>query len=185
VTSGYIPNGVQFRASDGHLVGTPREGGFFPFTASFSDSLGVQGSGTFRWNVAGGPPPVTHIVANPYLTPGVINPNVTQSTIQRTICVAGWTRKASPSAAYTSKLKSTQMHGYEESGPPSRYEEDHLIPLELGGAARNPQNLWPEPRPRADSVDKIEVALARQVCGGAISLAEARRKISTIKETRG
>src|SRR5690348_3857578 len=30
---------------------------------------------------------------------------------------------------------------YELSGPPSSYEEDHLIPLELGGVLRNPKPL--------------------------------------------
>ena len=28
---------------------------------------------------------------------------------------------------------------------PSHYQEDHLVPLELGGAPRDKRNLWPEP----------------------------------------
>jgi hypothetical protein len=38
---------------------------------------------------------------------------------------------------------------YGLTGTPSAYEEDHLIPLELGGALRNPKNLRPEPRAQA------------------------------------
>jgi hypothetical protein len=88
-------------------------------------------------------------------------------------------------ASYTSSLKLRQMRLYHESGPPSAYEEDHLIPLELGGAPRDPRNLWPEPRPRANTVDQIENALHRQVCKRLITLAAARRQISRIKHEQG
>jgi hypothetical protein len=53
-------------------------------------------------------------------------------------------------------LKIKQMPLYELGGSPSLYEEDHLIPLELGGAAHNPKNLWPEPRTQARISDPLE-----------------------------
>jgi hypothetical protein len=185
VTSGYLPNGVHFRASDGHLVGSPLESGFLPFNALFTDSLGATGGAFFRWNIEGGPPIADRHLPNPYLTPGATDRRVKQTTIRQTICAPAWVARVRPPASYTSALELTQMNAYQESDPPSGYEEDHLIPLELGGAPRDPKNLWPEKRPRAGEVDKIEVALARQVCLGTISLAAARRKIIAIKRSHG
>src|SRR4051812_19760085 len=102
------------------------------------------------------------IVASWRRTPGVLNPAVTQRTINTTICVPGWTRTIRPPASYTNKLKLVRMRQYHESGSPSRYEEDHLIPLELGGHPTSPKNLWPEPHPRADTVDQIETTFKRE-----------------------
>src|SRR4051794_36420199 len=64
------------------------------------------------------------------LTPGALNRAVRQRTIRRTICKSGWTATVRPSRSYTNALKRSQMPLYEETGPPSAYEEDHLIPLE-------------------------------------------------------
>jgi hypothetical protein len=77
------------------------------------------------------------------------------------------------------------MREYGETGSPSAYEEDHLISLELGGAPRDPRNLWPEPRPRADEVDRIENELNAKVCSGGLSLADAQRKESDLKHRDG
>jgi hypothetical protein len=77
------------------------------------------------------------------------------------------------------------MRQYHESGSPSRYEEDHLIPLELGGHPTSPRNLWPEPRPRAETVDRIETSFKRQVCRGVLTLAQGRRRISLLKHSQG
>jgi hypothetical protein len=66
---------------------------------------------------------------------------VRQSTIKRTICKSGWTKTLRPSTSYTDALKIQQMVLYGETGAPSEYEEDHFIPLELGGAPKNPKGL--------------------------------------------
>jgi hypothetical protein len=63
------------------------------------------------------------------------------------------------------------------------YEEDHLVPLSLGGAPYDRGNLWPEPRHAADGwdadrKDELEARLAQLVCGGNLSLAEAQRAIA-------
>jgi hypothetical protein len=125
------------------------------------------------------------IVASWKLTPGAFNRTVSQRTIRSTTCVHGWTKTIRPSVSYTNRLKLVQMHQYHETGSPSRYEEDHLIPLELGGHPTSPKNLWPEPHPRADAVDQIETSLKRQVCRGTLMLAQARRRISLLKHTQG
>jgi hypothetical protein len=48
-------------------------------------------------------------VPDPALTPGVINPDVTQANIQETICVRGWTRTIRPDRRYTQSLKRKQI----------------------------------------------------------------------------
>ena len=125
------------------------------------------------------------IRASPVLTPGALNPNVTQAQIHATICVRGWTKTVRPPVDYTNALKLKQMREYGETGDPSDFQEDHLISLELGGDPRDPRNLWPEPYPRAAEVDRIENELNAKVCSGALSLAEAQRKESALKHADG
>ena len=128
---------------------------------------------------------VPAVVADPVRTPGVLNPDVTQATIGTTICVQGWTRTVRPPTAYTNALKLRQMRAYGETGPPSAFQEDHLISLELGGHPTDRRNLWPEPYPRAAEVDQIENELNAQVCGGSLTLAQAQEHESELKHTRG
>lgn len=119
------------------------------------------------------------------LTPGVLNPDVTQKTIGRTICTRGWTRTIRPPSDYTSGLKLEQLRVYRRTGEPSDYQEDHLISLELGGSPTDPRNLWPQPYPRASDVDQIENELNAEVCSGRLTLAEAQRRESALKHTSG
>ena len=118
-------------------------------------------------------------------TPGVINPDVRQETIGRTICVSGWTRTIRPPEVYTSALKVEQIREYGLAGSPSDYQEDHLISLELGGHPTDRRNLWPEPRPHAEEVDRVENQLREQICSGALTLAGAQRRISELKHRSG
>jgi hypothetical protein len=116
---------------------------------------------------------------------GVLNPDVTQANIGSTICMSGWTRTVRPPVSYTNDLKVKQMREYGETGPPSAYQEDHLVSLELGGHPTDPRNLWPEPYPRAADVDKIENELKAKVCSGTLSLADAQREEDTLKHNHG
>jgi len=125
------------------------------------------------------------ILPNPKITPGRLNPKVRQSTIKKTICVKGWTNRVRPPVSYTNKLKVKQMVQYGETGSPSEYEEDHLIPLELGGAAKNPKNLWPEPHSQSKISDPLETKFKKQVCKGVLTLKKARVAIRTLKYTNG
>jgi hypothetical protein len=77
------------------------------------------------------------------------------------------------------------LREYGLRGPPSAYQEDHLISLELGGDPTDPRNLWPEPYPRASEVDTIENELNAKVCSGSLSLAEAQRKEAELKHSQG
>lgn len=127
---------------------------------------GAQGS-----HVPGGLAGPTEIYPNRRMTPGATNPDITQNNISETICSRRWsTRSIRPPASYTNRLKKQQMIEYGDTVMQTRaelvnpttgkvdfhrcvpnsnskacYEEDHLIPLEIGGAPRDPNNLWPEP----------------------------------------
>jgi hypothetical protein len=109
---------------------------------------------------------------------GALNPQVTQQTIYLTICVRGWTRTVRPPASYTRPLKHAQMVARHLPGPPSDYQEDHFIPLELGGASWDPQNLWPQPIREAERKDVWEARLNHAVCAGAMSLHDAQHRIA-------
>jgi uncharacterized protein DUF3761 len=117
-------------------------------------------------------------------TPGATNPRVTQATIHSTICVSGWTRTVRPSSSYTTGLKLQQLasgYAYQGDTNPSDYEEDHLIPLELGGSPSSPLNLWPELYHAADGAyakDSIENHLHSLVCAGQLSLTAAQQAIA-------
>ena len=132
-----------------------------------------------------GPGEPSIILPDPKITPGAFNPRVRQSTIKKTICKSGWTKKIRPPVGYTNALKVKQMVLYEETDSPSGYEEDHFIPLELGGAIRNPKNLWPEPRSQSKLSDPLETKLKRQVCRGIVTLKKARAAIRKFKNTNG
>ncbi|MGW2785918.1 hypothetical protein ACWC3X_32490 [Streptomyces populi] len=116
-------------------------------------------------------------------TPGAYNPDVTQSTIGSTICVSGWTATVRPPTSYTNPLKAQGIidYGYTDTAM-ADYEEDHLVPLELGGAPRDPGNLWPEPyagTKTATTKDGVETKLKNAVCKGTITLSAARSAIRT------
>jgi hypothetical protein len=90
-----------------------------------------------------------------------------------------------PPVGYTDALKIQQMVLYGEMGSPSEYEEDHFIPLELGGAPKNPKNLWPEPHSQSKLSDPLETQLKRKVCKGVMKLKKARAAIRLFKNTEG
>ena len=125
------------------------------------------------------------IRASATMTPGALNPDVTQANILTTICVRGWTRTIRPPSDYTSRLKLEQMRAYGVGGSPRKFQEDHLISLELGGHPTDPRNLWPEPYPRAAEVDQIENELNAKVCSGELTLAQAQQKESELKHSQG
>ncbi|HEX4563207.1 MAG TPA: hypothetical protein VH115_02030 [Solirubrobacteraceae bacterium] len=121
---------------------------------------------------------------DPRCTPGALNPVVTQSTVGATICRPGWTRTVRPDVSITEPEKLASMRAYGERASPSRFEYDHLVPLELGGAPNDARNLWPEPD-YAGSMgfyrnpkDELENALKRMVCDGRVSLSAAQRAIA-------
>jgi hypothetical protein len=116
---------------------------------------------------------------DPSCTPGALNPAVRQATIGQTICVSGYSKSVRPPERITAKEKRASMAAYGDSGAPSDFEYDHLVSLELGGAANDPRNLWPEPGSSPNPKDSVENALHRLVCSGQMRLSRAQKIIAT------
>ena len=113
----------------------------------------------------------------PPSTPGEVNPAVTQEGIASTICVPGWTATVRPPASYTDALKRQQMASLGLTGSLSLYEEDHRVPLEVGGNPADPRNLWPEiwaGSRGAHAKDAIENRVHADVCSGRLTLAQGQ-----------
>ena len=120
------------------------------------------------------------VIPDPHCTPGAVNPAVTQATINRTVCVPGYTKTIRPSESITEPEKLASMAAYGYSGrSPSEFEYDHLVSLELGGAVNDPRNLWPESGASPNPKDSVEDALHRMVCDGQMPLAQAQHIIAT------
>ena len=175
-----VASGAPVTAADGTTANEP------PTTVTQATTQSTSVTQTSATTVSTpGPGEPSVILPDKQRTPGALNPRVRQSTIKKTICKSGWTTKVRPPVAFTNALKIKQMVLYEETGLPSEYEEDHFIPLELGGAPRNPKNLWPEPRSQSKLSDPLENKLKRKVCKGLLKLAKARAAIRLFKNTQG
>ena len=115
-------------------------------------------------------------------TPGAIDARVTQENIHATVCTKGYTDQVRPDKQYTNRLKREQLrqYGYLDLNP-KNYEQDHLIPLNIGGNPSDPKNLWPQPRFgewSADKKDDLEFVIYKMVCNGEISLHQAQSKMA-------
>lgn len=132
--------------------------------ASFITGLALVG--LVAWQALGDP-------VKPSI-PGAINPAVTQDNIDSTICRTGWTATVRPDKAYTDNLKRQAIGPQGKMGD---YEEDHLIPLELGGHPTDPNNLWAQPwagKLGAHTKDKLENRLHDLVCAHKMVLKAAQ-----------
>ena len=175
-----VASGAPVTAADGTTATEP------PTTVTQATTQSTSVTQTSATTViTPGPGLPSVILPDKKRTPGALNPKVRRSTIKKTICKRGWTKTIRPPVAVTNALKIKQMVLYEETGLPSKYEEDHFIPLELGGAPRNPKNLWPEPRSQSKLSDRLENKLKRKVCKGLLQLAKARVAIRLFKNTQG
>jgi hypothetical protein len=114
-----------------------------------------------------------------------LNPAVTQATIRTTICLVGWTGTIRPPTSLTDHLKVQQLAALNfPDQNVADYEEDHRMPLTLGGNPTDPANLAPELRTRAggsaEVKDQEEAQLgtsAGPVCKGTRTLADAQTKL--------
>ena len=119
------------------------------------------------------------------VTPGALNPAVNQSNIGKTICIVGYTTKIRPSSSYTTTLKKKQLissYSRYATTLTSLVEEDHLIPLEIGGNPTDVRNLWPElwnGNWGAHKKDTLENKLHLMVCSHLITLAEAQQAFAS------
>lgn len=141
---------------------------------------------------AGKPPSGCHlrgkglyVSPDPRCSPGARNPAVTQGNLDDTICRSGYSKSIRPPESVTEPEKLVVMRAYGLRGSPHPYELDHIISLELGGAANSYKNYYPElnyPHPSGfflNPKDHVEGALHRLICDRRISLARAQRLIAT------
>lgn len=110
-------------------------------------------------------------------TPGALNPDVTQNTIHSTVCAPGWAEHVQPPVSYTTALKLRQMRDFGETGSPLNYKEDHLVPLSIGGAPRDANNLFPQPAAKTTEKEDLEDHLHQAVCAGQMTLTAAQAKM--------
>ena len=103
---------------------------------------------------------------------------MSQGNIHAMICRPGYSRSVRPAESVSEPEKLQSLAAYGEDGPPSQYEYDHLVPLELGGASNDPRNLWPEPGASPNPKDELEDRLHSMVCSGEIGLVAAQRQIA-------
>lgn len=119
---------------------------------------------------------------DPRLTPGSIDPSVTQENIHVTVCIKGYTDSVRPDKEYTNRLKHEQLRQYHYPDlNPRSYEQDHLIPLNIGGNPSDPKNLWPQPRQgewSAEQKNDLEFVVYKMVCRGELSLYEAQQRMA-------
>jgi hypothetical protein len=200
-TDGTLFNGVLIgETSDRVYLGEPKvprpaKRRIAAFPSSEVQQVFVGGSGACRKSQAQAgdgpgvtppPEPVRCVsrqgLPDPQCTPGARNPDVKQANIKQTICVPNWTKTVRPPTSYTNKLKAKGIEDYgfrdEILG---HYEEDHLIPLSVGGSPRSSKNLWPEAyagKWGARIKDKLERRLHKLVCAGRERLSQARSEIS-------
>lgn len=109
-------------------------------------------------------------------TPGGVDPVVSAATIDRTICIKGYTATVRPPQSETGPVKRSMYPAY---GIPvgTVSELDHLIPLELGGD-NDTANLWPEVGKIPNPKDLVENALRAAVCSHKITLDLAQTAIA-------
>ena len=75
--------------------------------------------------------------------PGALLADVTEATIQTTICVSGWTATVRPSTSFTQHLKQLMLaRAGLKPADAITYELDHFVPFALGGSQRSEDNLW-------------------------------------------
>jgi hypothetical protein len=123
---------------------------------------------------------VCHQASITYCT---MNLQVTQATIGKTICVRGWTKTVRPPASYTEALKRQQIQEFASLHPGDANwtlkgtEEDHRLPLELGGSPKDQHNLSPEEGASSNPKDQDESTINRQVCSGHLTLAQGQAQL--------
>lgn len=119
---------------------------------------------------------------DPTCTPGAVDPGVTQSNLEQTICRSGYSSSVRAPATETDKAKKVSLTQYGEQSTKTT-EYDHLISLELGGTNAT-SNLWPEPNTATatgttNPKDSVENKLHTAICSGTITLVDAQKAIAT------
>lgn len=114
---------------------------------------------------------------------GAVDRAVTQSNIDSTICIPGYSRSHRPDARVMGAIKKRMMRAQHPGERFSAYELDHIVPISLAGdlGASSTANLWLQPRAGewgSDAKDKLEYVLYKMTCRHELTLIQAQRLIS-------
>jgi hypothetical protein len=180
IVDGRLPAGLRLDSAHGRVVGRPEKSGPFSATLQAIDANGVRASAPLFLLVRARPGFATS--ANELETPGALDRRVRPNTIQTTICSRAW--RARPVAGQTTAQRAELLRRYGLPATARGSVVDRLIPVELGGAARNRLNLWPQLASGAAAVDRLERHLQTLVCSGRTTLAAARHRIIERKRRR-
>ena len=120
------------------------------------------------------------LLSAPSFADAALNSEVTQSTINDTICAPGYSYTVRPPWYLSAKLKLQLLKARGESWfDAPKYELDHIIPLCLGGSATDPSNLQLQAWDEAYRKDRLEIQAMRCVCAGKVSLEDAQHDLAT------
>lgn len=115
------------------------------------------------------------VISTNVLAVGVTNPDVTQENLKQTVCKPGWSSQVRPPVTWTNNLKRKLVpKGHQLS----EYELDHIVPISIGGAPKDVNNLWIQPwdgRCNARDKDVIEWQVHQDLCSGKVSLKQAQQ----------
>lgn len=113
-----------------------------------------------------------YVMPNHKLTPGVARTDLSFETI----CTTKWGKDV---RHVTEKMKKDvcKAYGITSGCPGPKYEIDHLISRELGGAD-DEKNLWPQPIDQARIKDVVETRTHKKVCAKTIPLRVAQSQIA-------
>jgi hypothetical protein len=112
---------------------------------------------------------------------GAFNPEVTQETLEQTVCVPGYTKAVQPSTSVTYFVKQKLLkRSNRDRAEAFEYKLDHIVPVALGGHPSKIENF--ELRRRGAESRKrkseIEAKLHCLVCSGEVTLTDAQREFS-------
>lgn len=103
-----------------------------------------------------------------------VTPGATVPITTKALCETKWGKDVRH-VTQSMKVAVCQRYGA-KSCPGPRWEIDHLVSRELGGADVV-ENLWPQPIAEARLKDHLENFLHRAVCSGAMSLEDAQHAV--------
>jgi hypothetical protein len=105
-----------------------------------------------------------------------LSPDVTEATVSKTTCVAGYTRSVRPATSYTNGVKAKLLRGAGlDETRMGDFELDHTVPLALGGHPRKLSNLELQPwagEHGAWRKDALKARMHNLVCEGELTLTE-------------
>lgn len=146
-------------------------------------TIPARGSCHIRWTAEKEPLP------DPNCTPGAVDGAVSAATLTSTICrKGGYTSSVRPPASLTDQTKRQLLAAYGiPASETSKYELDHLIPLDAGGAS-DLRNLWPQPNTLVHQTpstyvhndkDALEADAQAAICTGTAQLTSLQKAFAT------